>query len=497
MSSIFNKISFGRMATFAVLLVILLLGGCTGQPGYYVGGKTGTPETYSEPLEAVDVVSITNVGFEDQEDLVRVVISGSGPFRYNIGKTESPRGVVVKIPGVRLDAATNHVPVYHAGITKIVASEEEDAGEIATRIEIGRDTHTDDFQVIPRGNELYINFQKAIAREPDVVANEEQPALEAVLMATTVLDSVVDDSGDYVQVDIVADGKIEDFRHFTLTDPTRLVLDLPAMRSGLTATRKECNSDLLSTIRYGVYPDHVRVVLDCAGEELPSYQVASHAQGLRIWIGSGFEEAAEAAEESVMPGGQGSEKASEMALGADKADEPGDTEVQERYEVAEATDASGSEGKEEHGRGLNLVSVAEAAETDSVAGQEEATLMVEESEDHVAEEMTSAEAEEKTASAVDVVETAQVASDSVDVAEQEEDVVAAVDEEEESVPEPAEEEAIAFESPSEIESMSAEIEEGGGRYRQKKILLQSLKNRLPFRLLNSHLRRNQSLRKKQ
>ena len=212
----FDQTSLGRMTVCTVLMMLLVLGGCSGQSPYYAAGVPSEPEPYSEPPASFNAAAVTSVGFEEQEELVEVQEETS--YEQKAGGSEE------------------------AIVSDIVAEE-----------------------------------------------TEEPASDEAVMAATTVLDAVIDDHGESVEVNIVADGTIEDFRHFPLGDPTRLVLDLHEMKSGVGSSKKECTSAVLSSVRFGEHAEYVRVVLDSPKEELPHYELASHAKGLRVWLGSGFE----------------------------------------------------------------------------------------------------------------------------------------------------------------------------------------------------------------
>ena len=82
-----------------------------------------------------------------------------------IGQGAGAQGVnldflVIEVPGAQLDILTTRVAVFRAGITEILASETGEAGQPTARIEIGLDTDTENYQVVPLEKDLYISFPK-------------------------------------------------------------------------------------------------------------------------------------------------------------------------------------------------------------------------------------------------------------------------------------------------------------------------------------------------
>ncbi|HOC38315.1 MAG TPA: type IV pilus secretin PilQ [Thermodesulfobacteriota bacterium] len=122
--------------------------------------------------------------------------------------------------------------------------------------------------------------------EPGAMGLEN--ASQALSMATSILDTRVEKADSFVRLDIVADGKIEKYNQFTISGPTRLVLDLSSLTSRLERDQHECDAVLVKRIRVGEHPDHIRVVLESPQTEFPPYKIVSHDQGLTVFIGTGF-----------------------------------------------------------------------------------------------------------------------------------------------------------------------------------------------------------------
>lgn len=80
-------------------------------------------------------------------------------------------------------------------------------------------------------------------------------------------------------------GEVEEYKSFVLHNPPRLVLDLPGVKRGKTVKRLEVGSPVLRAVRFGDYPDKLRVVLDLP-QGGPVYRVEKARDGLRIYIAS-------------------------------------------------------------------------------------------------------------------------------------------------------------------------------------------------------------------
>ncbi|MEE8166123.1 MAG: type IV pilus secretin PilQ, partial [Myxococcota bacterium] len=94
-----------------------------------------------------------------------------------------------------------------------------------------------------------------------------------------------------VLIQLSADGGIQSIEAFTLTDPTRLVIDLPGLTvSGVPAT-VQVDSEHVVAVRTGTHEAKVRVVLDGGSEanEFQGRQMMPGVTGLWLAIGEGAE----------------------------------------------------------------------------------------------------------------------------------------------------------------------------------------------------------------
>lgn len=150
-----------------------------------------------------------------------------------------------------------------------------------------------------------------------LIVNQSEAA--PVPLASTIVDARVETAESYVRVDIIADGRIENAEQFSLSSPTRLVVDLPNLAAALPEKQKSCDSALLRKVRFGEHPGYIRCVLESPQAELGFYDIVYHAQGISIFLGSGFEEASSGLKSSLPEGSSAAIEATPVAQAADEA----------------------------------------------------------------------------------------------------------------------------------------------------------------------------------
>jgi len=108
--------------------------------------------------------------------------------------------------------------------------------------------------------------------------------------AKRLIDLEVEEGPQYATVVLYTDGEVQGYKPFFLQSPPRLVIDLPGVKRSLQAQRLQINSPFLRAVRFGDYPEKLRVVLDLPEGLNPCYQVQRAAGGLRVHIGRALPE---------------------------------------------------------------------------------------------------------------------------------------------------------------------------------------------------------------
>jgi len=130
----------------------------------------------------------------------------------------------------------------------------------------------------------------AASTESDGWSDQGQAAMDA--QPATMLESVVAQGvGSGALIHLMADGTVESAVAFTLEDPSRLVLDLPGVKSSVEQQSVEVSSEQVARVRVGAHADKVRVVVDggSAANSFDGRRVIPVATGLLVALGDGAE----------------------------------------------------------------------------------------------------------------------------------------------------------------------------------------------------------------
>ena len=94
---------------------------------------------------------------------------------------------------------------------------------------------------------------------------------------------------DGVLVSLQADGGIESLETFTLSDPARLVVDLPGLTVAEGVSNLSLDSSFVSGVRLGAHDGKIRIVLDggASADDFQGRQIMPGTTGLWIAIGGG------------------------------------------------------------------------------------------------------------------------------------------------------------------------------------------------------------------
>lgn len=83
-------------------------------------------------------------------------------------------------------------------------------------------------------------------------------------------------------LEIAATGRLANYGVFSLSQPSRLVLDMPNTVNGMGTNRIPVHKLGIATIRFGSHADSLRVVLDSSQSELFPYKIEDTEKGIRI-----------------------------------------------------------------------------------------------------------------------------------------------------------------------------------------------------------------------
>jgi outer membrane beta-barrel protein len=88
------------------------------------------------------------------------------------------------------------------------------------------------------------------------------------------------------EFEIIATEPIRDYKLFTLSQPSRLVVDIANGESGFILKKVIINRLGIATVRFESYPDYLRIFFDAAQGRLIPYRIEETAKGLKIIVTS-------------------------------------------------------------------------------------------------------------------------------------------------------------------------------------------------------------------
>lgn len=135
--------------------------------------------------------------------------------------------------------------------------------------------------VVPAAPTLAVSAAPAPAvpaREPALILVAESRVVPAEGLLITGL-QVERDS-----ISILASGQIRDYKLLTLSDPSRLVIDIPDAVSGFERKNIPIDKLGISAARFESHPGHLRIFLDATQWRIIPYRIEEAGASLKIVI---------------------------------------------------------------------------------------------------------------------------------------------------------------------------------------------------------------------
>ena len=304
-------------------------------------GKSTTNEIDDDLARTGEISTISSVNVDDNaEDMTLINIQGSGQLNPNVFKLTDPLRVIVDFTDTQLGDITGPIAVNNGTINEITLSQFDDVTSSLTRVVIGFDT-TVDYDVVPQDNSLTIKVRKSTgivsstgATTVDgqfVEGNFDFPSANAGILADNYIDNefafiaalpveeiaqpadTIDNityntKGDTTFVSVKANGAIDNYEDFMISNPSRLVLDLKGLNASQSTKNTIAVGDgIVDRIRLGKHTNKTRLVFDFATGNAPSYRISKMTAGLNIVVSTStsslnsFQEPMAIASEPVVP----------------------------------------------------------------------------------------------------------------------------------------------------------------------------------------------------
>jgi type IV pilus assembly protein PilQ len=277
--------------------------------------KEAKPVVELKPASALQEKVLSAVTASDAS--IEIAVNG-GVDTFNAFKLTKPDRIVLDMRGVK-----NGINVKSIAINKFGVGQAR-LGNYPGKVRIVLDAVKDSlpaYQVIKSANGLKVVFGESpvksagkVEKEPvreavepgvetkqaqpapgaasEIKKEETQPSSEIEKEAKTAVEpdaaqahqpkvlSAITASAEGIELTI--NGGIDTYSSFKLTKPDRIVLDMPGVKSGITAKPIAINKFGVGQARLGSYPDKVRIVLDPVKDILPSHQIVKSANGLKV-----------------------------------------------------------------------------------------------------------------------------------------------------------------------------------------------------------------------
>lgn len=314
-----------RQALFAMVLGgSLAVTGCasTGTMGTGEEQKTAA-EAASETAEAAPATEARKVSVEYINvvgDGDRVLIGTSGQVKYTVFKLSDPSRLIIDMPGIDLSKVSSPMAVgneYLGDITAVTYGDDKDIGRIVISL-----NENIDHEVKTGDNSILVSLTKMTAQqsagtvvaassetvtEEAVVAAPEKPvevaeappekpvevaqvateeeSVSPAKTATRVLKVSSSKEGGNTVVRIATDGVAPSFNSFALSDPARIVVDVPGVMNSTGKDSQKLQVSYLKGVRIGSYADKTRFVFDGSVKKLPPHSVTIEDGAIVLTMG--------------------------------------------------------------------------------------------------------------------------------------------------------------------------------------------------------------------
>jgi type IV pilus assembly protein PilQ len=293
------------LKTISLIIFLLFANSCATTSSLV---QSSQPDTSARVAKASIIQRIL---FIEEENYTRIRIEGSEPIAPPFYKLLSdPLRISIDVPNIDLNQIKEPIKIDNGTITEILTTQYDEKG----RIEIGL-TQMANYNIAKEDKNLIIDVEKVKrAAEAEEVKKEEETAKgkeaeisptelkkeetlltvpvvtasppEAVKKAKEIVNFLLEKKGDFITLNIIADGKIENYNCFKLDSPARLVLDIWDVDTRYPRKSIKIKNPFIKEVRIGHHLGKLRLVFDFQKPQLPPYQINRIDDKLIVSIGS-------------------------------------------------------------------------------------------------------------------------------------------------------------------------------------------------------------------
>lgn len=272
--------------------------------GCAIGNAVGPPPKPENPAPMGKVSQIEKISYIEEENYTRIQIEGSDPLASPFYKLLSdPTRIAIDVPHIDLKQIKSPLKIENGTIGEVLTTQYDDKGRIEisliqmTNYNISREEKNliVDIEKVKKVEETQEAKKEEVAAlketkidpSPTELKKEEPPPTPAVVnKAKEVANVFVEEKNDGVTFNILGDGRIENYNSFKLDSPARLVVDLWGVESRYPKKSIKMDNAFVKAIRFGQYPDKLRLVFDSSKPTLPPYQINRIDDKLMVSLGN-------------------------------------------------------------------------------------------------------------------------------------------------------------------------------------------------------------------
>ena len=287
-----------------------------------------TPQGESTP-EVARTPSIQKISFTEGAESTKIQIEAGEPFDPPFyGIASNPLRIVIDLPKIDVTGIKEPMRIENGTISEILTTQYDDKGRVeigllqmtnynlskeekVLTVEIEKRRHVAQARAekadepAPKAQEPAPKAEEPVTRKEEApppaekVKKEEvapapmapvqsgaAPSQEALSPAREILNVSLEQKGDLVQFNILADGKVGNYDSFKMDSPPRLVVDLWEVDTQYPQRSIKVQNPFIREVRMGRHPDKLRLVFDSQKSQMAPYQISRVEDRLVVSFGN-------------------------------------------------------------------------------------------------------------------------------------------------------------------------------------------------------------------
>ena len=225
-----------------------------------------------------------------------VVVQGDRPLTYTFMQQDSPQALVIRFANTSFDRlGTVFFPPENIAVHSIRTEQIPENG-MEARVILGLKGNIP-YQLVPEENSLRVVFTRTADPAPIPASRQGQqaarqgplsPAAQTAAAPGVLKEVNVAARGGGVAVHMGVDGNVENYKTFTIDDPSpaRIVVDLMGIRSAFRGEQKiPVEGNIVKQVRHLGHPDKVRVVVETEKVYLKDFSLKPVENGMVLQVG--------------------------------------------------------------------------------------------------------------------------------------------------------------------------------------------------------------------